>query len=286
MGAVVTLVALLSSAVWGAADFVGGLWTKRFHPVQVVALSQLGGLAAALAFFVGVTLAGHHGDGGMLEWGPWGVCAGLSGAIGLMSLYAALSTGTMGVVSPITALGAVVPVVLGLLRGDEWTVMIGVGLLAALVGAVLASGPELSGEVGRRPLVLACVSALAFGVSLYCMDGGARHDLSGAMLAMRCASLTLLVPMLLLMRSRGQASATLTRRDALALPLLGVGDLTANVLFAAASAQGQVSIVAVLGSLYPVATLVLARVVLAERLRAVQLVGVALTVVGVVLVTR
>lgn len=284
-GRVVTFLALLSSAVWGTADFVGGLWAKRFHPVKVVALSQLGGLCAAVVFFVVVGLTGTHGSSSWTTWASWGACAGLSGAIGLMSLYAALSSGTMGVVSPITALGAVVPVVLGLMRGDAWTSAIGVGLVVALIGAVLASGPELSGDVGRRPVVLACVAAVAFGLSLYCMDGGARHDLSGSMLAMRCGSLSMLLPTLFAVRSRGLAREPLTPRDVLVLPLLGVGDLTANLLFAAASAKGQVSIVAVLGSLYPVATLVLARVVLAERLRAVQLVGVALTVVGVVLVT-
>lgn len=280
------LIALLSSAVWGTADFVGGLWTKRFHPVQVVAYSQLGGLLAALTFFVGVSRWGTHGDAGWATWGLWGVGAGLTGATGLLTLYAALSSGTMGVVSPITAMGAIVPVVLGLLRGEAWSLPVGAGLAVALLGAVLASGPELSGDVGRRPVVLASIAAVAFGFSLYCMDGGGRHDLSGTMLAMRCGSLSVLLPLLFALRRRGAANTPLTRRDVVVLPLLGVGDLTANALFAAASALGQVSIISVLGSLYPVATLLLARVVLGERLRAVQLFGVALTVVGVILVTR
>lgn len=281
-----TLIALLSSAVWGTADFVGGLWTKRFHPVQVVAYSQLGGLIAALMFFVGVSLWGTHGDAGWSTWGVWGIGAGLTGATGLLTLYAALSSGTMGVVSPITAMGAIVPVVLGLLRGEAWSFPVGAGLAVALLGAVLASGPELSGDVGRRPVLLASIAAVAFGFSLYCMDGGGRHDLSGTMLAMRCGSLSVLLPLLFALRRRGVATTPLTRRDVVVLPLLGVGDLTANALFAAASALGQVSMISVLGSLYPVATLVLARVVLGERLRAVQLFGVALTVVGVILVTR
>lgn len=281
----VTFLALLSSAVWGTADFAGGVLTKRLHPVKVVTFSQLGGLLAALAFFVGVSVWGTHGSSTVSDWGAWGVAAGLSGAVGLMCLYAALSTGTMGVVSPITAMGAVVPVVLGLARGDAWTLMIGCGLVIALLGAVLASGPELSGDVGRRPVGLAIIAAVAFGLSLYFMDGGARHDLSGAMLAMRCGSLALLIPTFLVLRGRGQVRGALTPRHIAALPLLGIGDLAANLLFAAASSQGQVSIVAVLGSLYPVATLVLARIFLGERLRGIQCLGVALTVVGVVLVT-
>lgn len=105
------------------------------------------------------------------------------------------------------------------------------------------------------------------------------------MLAMRCGSLSLLIPTFLVLRSRNAAREPLTPRLLLALPLLGIGDLVANLLFAAASAQGQVSIVAVLGSLYPVATLLLARGFLGERLRGVQLAGVALTVVGVCLVS-
>lgn len=282
---VVTFLALLSSAVWGSADFAGGVLTKRMHPVKVVTLSQLGGLAAAFVFFLSVSLWGSHGDSPVTAWALWGIAAGLSGAVGLLCLYAALSTGTMGVVSPITALGAIVPVTLGLLRGDAWTTIVGVGLVVALVGAVLASGPELSGEVGRRPVTLAAIAAVAFGLSLYFMDGGARHDLSGSMLAMRCGSLSLLIPTFLVLRSRNVASEPLTPRLILALPLLGIGDLVANLLFAAASAQGQVSIVAVLGSLYPVATLLLARGFLGERLRGVQLAGVALTVVGVCLVS-
>lgn len=282
----VTVLALASSAVWGTADFVGGFFSKRLNPVKVVALSQLGGLFAALMFFLWVSVWGSHGSSPL--WVPlaWGAVAGLCGAVGLLTLYAALSIGTMGVVSPITACGAVVPVVLGLVRGDSWTLTVGLGLLVALVGAVLASGPELSGEVGAKPVILACVAAVGFGFALYGMDGGARHDLSAAMLGMRLGSLTLLLPLFVSLMARGRAGAALEKRDVLFLPLLGMGDLLANLLFAAASAQGVVSIVAVLGSLYPVATLVLARIFLHERLRGIQLVGVALTVAGVILVTR
>lgn len=282
---VVTLLALASSAVWGTADFIGGLFSKRLNPIRVVALSQLGGLLAALVFFATVSMYGRHGSSPASAWFTWGFGAGVSGAIGLLFLYAALSIGTMGVVSPITALGAVVPVVLGLLRGDTWNLTIGAGLVVALAGALLASGPELDGEVGWKPVALACVSAVGFGFALYCMDGGARHDLSGAMLGMRCGGLSLLLPLLLIALKTDRAGVSPQRKELLGLPLLGAGDLTANLLFAAASAKGQVSVVAVLGSLYPVATLLWARFLLHERLRPVQLIGVALTVVGVVLVT-
>ena len=281
----VTFLALASSAVWGTADFLGGLLSKRLRPIRVVTLAQLGGLLAACVFFVIVSQWGSHGSAPAWRYLTWGYAAGITGAMGLLLLYAALSTGTMGVVSPITALGAVVPVVLGLLRGDTWSPVIGVGLVVALAGAVLASGPELQGDVGRRPVILASLSAIAFGLALYCMDGGARYDLSGSMVGMRLGGLSLLVPLLLMAMRRGQAGPSIAGREWAVLPLLGIGDLSANVLFAAASAQGQVSVVAVLGSLYPVATLILARLVLHERLRAIQLVGVGLTVVGVVLVT-
>ena len=271
--------------MWGTSDFLGGLFSKRLNPFKVVTASQLGGLVAALAFFGAVSLWGTHGNSGFAPPFVWGLVAGVGGVIGLLCLYAALSIGTMGVVSPITAMGAIVPVVLGLARGDAWTAQIGLGLLVALAGAVLASGPELSGEVGKRPIVLACISAVGFGVALYCMDGGARHDLSTSMVGMRTGSLTLLIPLTAWLVSKGRAGAAMRRSEMLALPVVGTLDLTANLMFAAASSQGQVSIVSVLGSLYPVATLALAATFLHERLRGIQLVGVLATVVGVILVT-
>lgn len=277
------LLALASSAVWGTADFVGGLYAKRIAAVRVVAYSQMGGLLVISA----VLLAVHAGGSwSMSGWPLPAVASGLTGAVGLTAFYAALSSGTMGVVSPIAALGAVVPVVLGLATGDQVGAVALLGMAIAVAGAALASGPELSGAAAARPLVLAVLAAGCFGLSLFFLDRAAAYDVVAGLWGMRVTSVVVLSVLLLVLalrrRSPGPQAA---RRDLPGLLVLGCGDLLANALFALASTHGFVSVAAVLGSLYPVATLLWARLLLHERLRAIQSVGVALTVVGVVLTT-
>ena len=211
--------------------------------------------------------------------GPlWAAAAGLAGAVGLSCFYTALASGTMGVVAPISSLGALVPVFLGLLTGEHPSATAWVGMAVAVTGAALASGPELTGAVPPRPVILAAVAAACFGTSLYCLDRGARYALLETLWGMRLTSVALFVVAGLVVRSVGGARA----RDLPALAVIGLGDVTANGLFAFASSQGLVSISSVLGSLYPVATLFWARLLLGERLRRVQSVGVGLTLVGVV----
>jgi drug/metabolite transporter (DMT)-like permease len=151
-------------------------------------------------------------------------------------------------------------------------------MAVAVAGAALASGPELTGAVPPRPVMLAIVSAACFGTALYCLDRGARYALLETLWGMRATSVALFLIAGLVLRSAGGARV----RDMPALAVIGLGDVTANGLFAFASSRGMVSVASVLGSLYPVATLFWARVLLAERLRRVQTLGVALTLVGVV----
>ena len=153
MAEMAVLLALLSSACWGTADFFGGLFTRRIDPVKTVCLSQAGGLVAVLlaALVLGAT-GGLHVAAASLGWGA---LSGLVGCLGLVAFYAALAGGTMGIVSPIASLGALVPVGLGLLQGDDLSGRTGLGMAFALVGVVLASGPELSGGTSRRPVLLA-----------------------------------------------------------------------------------------------------------------------------------
>ena len=182
----------------------------------------------------------------------------------------------MGVVAPIAALGVVVPVTLGVATGDQPSQWAWVGMLVAVVGVTLASGPELSGEVGARPVLLAAVAAVGFGFALFCLDRGARESTILTLWGMRMTSVTVLVVVALALRTAGDVTA----REVPALLAIGCGDLAANFLFGLASSRGQVSIAAVLGSLYPVVTVILARVVIGERLKRVQQVGVVLAVVG------
>lgn len=273
----VTLLALASSLVWGTSDFAGGSFTKRIAAVRVVAVAQLGGLLV-----MSVLIAGRLASGQGAASGPWylhGALAGVCGAVGLVSFYAALSLGTMGVVSPIAAMGAIVPVVIGLTRGERVGVTTGIGLSLMLIGVVLASGPELSGGAGRVPMLLAVLAAATFGLSLFFMNEGAAIDVVPSLWAMRVASVTTLVVAWRCWPG-GPPGGRVQRRDVLPLMLVGVGDLAANLLFSLAASRGLVSVVSVLGSLYPVVTLLWARALLNERLRAVQLAGVAVTMVG------
>lgn len=267
----VSLLALASSLVWGTSDFFAGLASRRRPAVAVVGWTQ--GLALlvvslfVLARWDTVTFQG---------WPLWSVAAGLSGMTGLICFYSALSSGTMGVVAPIAALGVVVPVVLGVASGETPSSWAWIGMLVAIVGVTLASGPELSGDVSPRPVVLASVAAVGFGFALFCLDRGARESTLLTLWGMRVTSVTILVVVALALRTAGGVRT----REVPALLVIGCGDLGANFLFGIASSRGQVSVASVLGSLYPVVTTVLARVVIGERLRRVQQVGVVLAIGG------
>lgn len=215
----------------------------------------------------------------------WAVGAGLAGMLGLVCFYAALAMGTMGVVSPIAALGVVVPVLVGLARGERPATIQLVGITIAVLGVVLASGPELAGRAGARPLVLAALSALGFGLALLFIAEGARTSTLMTLVTMRVTSVTVLaVALAAAARRLARGRLSLDRRDVALVIVTGMADVAANLTFGLASTRGLVSIVAVLGSLYPVVTVLLARVIHAERLGAAQTVGVAGALGGVVLI--
>jgi len=247
---------------------------KRLPAVAVVGITQ--GLAFIL--LCGVILVrlalGHPPEWG--SWVGWAVLAGLSGATGLVAFYTALASGTMGVVAPIASMGVLVTVGLGVASGDTPSAWVWVGIVVAVVGIVLASGPEISGAVSPRPVLLAGVAAVAFGLALFSLDRGSRDSLLMTLWGMRFTSVVVFASVALVLRSVGGAG----RAHLLPLALIGSADLLANALFATASSRGQVSIAAVLGSLYPVATILLARFALGERLRPIQQVGVVCALAG------
>lgn len=270
------LLSLLASLTWGTADFLGGTAARRLATTAVVAISQ--GAALVGLIVVAATVGAFTSDPGYVGWA---VAAALAGLLGLTSFYSALATGTMGVVAPIAAVGVVVPVIVGLASGDHPTGWQGVGVGAAIVGVVLASGPELrSGRGGGRPLMLAGVAALGFGTVIVCVAHGARSSTVMTLLVMRSVSVLVLVTL-------AAAGRAVVRAHAGDLPMLvavGAGDVGANAMFAVASTRGQLSIVAVLSSLYPAVTVLLARVVHEERLKRIQALGVALAIAGVVMI--
>ena len=186
----------------------------------------------------------------------------------------------MGVVAPVASLGVAVPVLLGLLAGEQPSAGDWAGMAIAVTGILLASGPELSGGVSPRPVVLAGVAAVGFGFALYCLDRGSRESLLHTLWGMRLTSVAAFVVVALVLRTAGGVG----RSDLPALTAVGLGDLFANALFAFASSRGLVSVASVLGSLYPVVTVLWARFLLQERLRPVQSAGVVLTLVGVAVI--
>ncbi len=268
------VLALLSSLLWGTADFAGGLVARRLPAVAVVAWSQLAGLGLVTV----VMLATGAWDA-PTGWLWWAVVAGVFGPLGLVAFYTALATGTMGVVSPIAALGAVVPVAAGLLAGERPSLLQSVGMVVALAGAVLASGPELGGGTRARAVVLAALAGVFFGLALLGIARGAEYDAVMTLFGMRVTSVVLFGCVAVALRTTGGVRPS----DARALVPVGLADSGANILFGFAAASGLVSVVSVLGALYPVATVLLARYVLRERMIPVQRVGVAVALGGVVL---
>ena len=280
----VALLALLSSLLWGTSDFLGGTAAKRLPSVLVVGASQSIALLALLPVSV---LLGSRPE---QLWAA--VVAGAVGLVALGAFYAALAVGTMGVVAPVASLGALLPVAIGLARGESPSVLQVVGIGLAIAGVVLASGPELSGQRSARPLLLAGVAAVGFGLVAVLLAQGSKGG-SGAVLTtlvvMRLTSVGLMGLVLAATRRRRRRRRRRTCRTSLAgadLPLLaaiGLGDVGANACFAVASRSGLLSVVSVLASLYPVVTVVLARHVHAERLRPVQVAGAIGTLTGVAL---
>lgn len=273
MTPVSALLALCSSLLWGTSDFVAGLKSKTLPPAAVVGWSQMVGF---LTLCVVVVIMGNPLTAS--GWQGWAVASGVAGAVALAAFYAALSTGTMSVVAPVAALGAALPVLLGVATGESPSPVAWVGMGVALLGTVLASGPEVRSGLPIRPVLLAGVAAVGFGTVLFCMDRGARASLVSTLWGMRLTSLVIFAGVAAVRRSTGGVG----RRDWPTLVFVGLADLGANALFVAASTQGLVSVAAVLGSLYPVVTILLARAILAERLRLVQNVGVVLAMAGVV----
>ena len=270
--------ALCASLLWGGADFLGGTAARRLPATGVVLASQA---AALLGVLVVAAAMGSFGD--PTGYVGWAVGAAVVGVIALTCFYAALAEGTMGVVAPIAALGVVVPVIVGVAEGDRPTAWQGLGVALAVIGVVLASGPELrSGQPsgGARPLLLAGVAAVGFGLVIVFVSHGARTSTTMTLLVMRATS----VAVLGLLAVAGAVEVRASARDLPILVAIGAGDVTANAALAVASTRGLLSVVAVLSSLYPAVTVLLARAVHDERLGRVQAIGVTAAMVGVVLI--
>jgi len=271
--------ALLSSLMWGTADFLGGKLSKRFAPLAVTVLTQLFGLATGLILLT-LTRGWEHPN---LSWNGYflnGALAGSAGFIGIVSYYAGLATGKMGVISPITTLSAVIPLVYGLVNGDSPSTLQFAGMAVALVGCFLASGPEIQSGVSAKPIFLGFLTAVMFGIALVFMARGAKSGTLLTMTSMRVTTVVVAIAIGLATRKSGGFS----RKEIPMLVMIGAADFLANVTLGIATTKGLVSVAMVLGSLFPVVTTLLAYRFLAERLHKIQYVGVIFAVAGVVLI--
>ena len=268
------ILALLSSLVWGLSDFLGGTLSKKRKAVAVIGGSQSFGL-----LFVSLLAIGLQA----WTWNQsvWinGAIAGAMGLLGLVCFYTALATGQMGIVAPISSLSAVVPVTIGLVQGEQPSTMQLAGIVVALIGVILASGPELNGKVDPRPVLLALFAAVTFGFCVYFMAQGARINPTMTVTAMRAVQVLLVIVLFLAIRNLGG----LVKRDIPMLANIGASDAGANVLYTFAASLGLLSVVSVLGSLYPIVTVLLAWWIHKERLMRVQYIGIAITFSGVAL---
>lgn len=273
------MLAFAASVLWGCSDFLAGHRSKALAPETVVRWSQgLGLIMLSVPVVVLLWLDPAAFRPG--AWMGWSVLAGFGGATALWCLYAALATGTMGVVAPIAGAGALVTVALGILVGEQPSVMAWVGMGLALVGAALASGPEVRAGESVRPILLAIGAAFGFGIVFFALDRGSREALLPTIWLERLV--IVLLYLALWLRSRGSgARALLSRRNIAWLTLIGIADLAGNSLYAMASSSGLVSVASVLASIYPVWTALLAAALLHERLRLVQILGVVVTMAGV-----
>jgi drug/metabolite transporter (DMT)-like permease len=273
------LLALAASLSWGIGDFLGGFKTRRLGAFAVLFVAQPPTLVliAILVIVRGVPA----------RPGPWiiaGVVAGLAGLVGLSAAYRGMAIGVISVVSTIAATGPVVPILVGLVLGERPTPLQFVGMATALGGIALLAVDRRPSESGRRLLPgvgLALLAALAFGVFLVAIRYASRPDALWGVLATRSGSVLALLLLGVVFRSRIKVGLP----DLPPLFAIGILDVGADVLFAFATTLGLLSVVSILSSLYPVATLILARIVLNERMARPQQAGIGLALAGVVLIS-
>jgi drug/metabolite transporter (DMT)-like permease len=276
------LLALASAVSWGVSDFLGGLSSRRVAQGAVLLISQAVGLTLLLP------LALLHGPPRLDALTTvYAIAGSVAGLVGIAALYRGMAVGSISIVAPISATGAAVPVVVGLLGGEQATALQSVGIGLVLVGVVLASrapeDPQASGRVRVASGVgLAGLAALGFGGFFVLLHEASSRDVLWAATIQRLTGVCIMLLLALVRRP----NLMVGWQRLPSLLLVGVLDTGANVLYAFASVLGFVSVAAVLASLFPVVTMLLARVVLRERLSASQSLGVVCALAGVACVAR
>jgi drug/metabolite transporter (DMT)-like permease len=291
------LLALGTSLSWGVSDFLGGLAARRRHAAAVLLVGQLCGLVA-IALAVVVLSPSWPGLASM--WPA--AAAGVGWALGILALYRALAIGPIGVVAPLLTLSQPIPVIAGIATGDRPSALQVAGMVLAFVGLVAAVRPtpeveadasrETAGAAGERDrrrsrlplgIVLALVAALLLGSELIGIDASAQESPLWTLAVARVAGVVVigLLAMTVLPRARADTAALVRRPGN--VPFVGLLDVAGVAFFALATNDGTLSVVSMLATLFPAVTVVLARVVLHERLSARRLAGSGVLLVGALL---
>ena len=271
------VLALSASLSWGLADFFGPLQGRRLGALRTLVYVQLGGLIG-IALIVAVRGLGPRSAVTLLA-----IPAAISGTLGLFAYYRGIAVGAISIVAPIAGVSAIVPVIVGIASGESPSALQLTGISCALIGVFLAAREP--GREGEKKLAagvgLAVLAAIGFGGYFPFMHAAGNADYWWASLIFRIASTGVILV------------AVAIKRPALGVParilpwlaLIGLGDMFGNLLYAAASTSGLVSVTSVLASLYPIVTVVLARVILSERVARSQEAGIGLTLAGVALIS-
>jgi drug/metabolite transporter (DMT)-like permease len=273
------VLALTSSIAWGAADFLGGLQSRRHALLAVLVVSQ----SVALAILVVAVLAGAPTEHDAAAT-AWAAGVGALGILGLVAFYRALSIGTMSVVAPISATGVAIPVLVGLVSGERPGPLQVAGIVLACAGVILAAREAPAADAATRrsdrtAIGLALIAAVGFGSFFAGMDRAEETgDVAWVLLCARVVDVVLLGAAAAVFRPQVPRAGSVLGLIA----AIGALDLLANLLFVLAAGRGLLSVVGVLGSLYPAVTVILARFVLHERLTRTQNAGVLVTLAGVV----
>jgi uncharacterized membrane protein len=270
------LLATSAALVWGVSDFCGGKGAQRASALAVTVVSQVVSLPVLAAGLLVVSGTPRAADLG------WGALAGVAGLAGIVLLYQGLASGAMLIVSPVTAVtAAVVPLVAGLLLDGALSVLGFVGSGVAIVAiALISAGPRpAGGSVAAGVLGIALTAGTAFGVFFIVLDQASPGSGLWALVGVRLTE----IPLGLLIAARTGTSLRLPRPALAWAAFAGPLDLAANALFLLAAAQGHLAVVAVLASLYPASTVLLALAVDKERVRITQLAGLSLAAAALVL---
>jgi drug/metabolite transporter (DMT)-like permease len=275
-GITVVLFGLLSAIAWGTGDFGGGLLSRRAPLLGVVMVTQFSGMLAALAVAV---VRGEPVPAGA-DLG-WATAAGLSGVVGITSLYHALAVGRMGVVAPTTGLlSAVVPVLVGFVIQGMPGVPVLAGIGVALLAVVLVTRSPGHATDGRSGIGWALLAGVAIGSFNTCAGQLSHAGAFGPLVLIRLLQAVALGLLIALGRRPWRMGRGTTAR----LVLVGLLDMTGNAAYILAAQTGHLAVAAVLSSLYPVTTVLLAVVLLRERLTRSHLAGIALTAMAITLI--